>query len=205
MVNIYMLLFYSFCYYVFMKAIRRGTLAFKILKGIGLTGLFLISMSNPRFGVQLLTGFKEYNKREKQKFRESLYYLKKRGLVKIIENSSGGFTAKLSKTGEKMLESIDIDCLELKNKEFDGKWRVVIFDVPVRLNIKRHAFTERLKTLGFIMVQRSVWICPFRCRKELAMLTQFYEIEKYVTYLETSFVDNEEAWKKEFSLIKLVA
>lgn len=41
-------------------------------------------------------------------------------------------------------------------RRWDGKWRVVVFDIPNRLKPAREAMGETLRRMGFVQLQESV-------------------------------------------------
>lgn len=47
-----------------------------------------------------------------------------------------------------------------QNKKWDGKWRVVIFDIEEVKRRVRDKLREKLRSLGFGMLQESVWVTP---------------------------------------------
>lgn len=46
----------------------------------------------------------------------------------------------------------------LQTGEWDGKWRVVVFDIPEDMRKVRNIFRARLKIWGFTPWQKSVWV-----------------------------------------------
>lgn len=187
---------------VSMKRLHKNSLASQVLKVLATTGLILVAASSPFFALDLIRGLKRYRDKEKwKKFYYSLNYLDRRGYVKLTEKENGVLEAKLTRQGEVMIERINFSELKLSEPgKWDGKWRLVIFDVPTRKHKNRRAFAEKLKELGFIMVQKSVWAYPFECYKELAIVRKFYEVEKFVTYLEAVEIEDELAWRGKFNL-----
>ena len=185
-----------------MKLIRRKSLALKILRGVALAGLAVVAASSPHFGINLLKGISRRNsKKEWRKFYYSLRYLNRRGYVQIMGETEVGLTVKITRQGESMLKRVDFDDIKLPTSgQWDGKWRVIIFDVPNKKSKNRLAFTEKLKTLRFIMVQKSVWTYPFECYEAIMILRKFYEIERYVTYLEAVEIEDELNWRGRFNL-----
>lgn len=161
-----------------------------------------MSMTSPYFGVNLIRGFRKYNdKKSWRKFYLSLNYLNRRGYIQIIGRSDKGMTVKVTKEGKDIIRDVDIDSLELKRRgSWDGKWRLIIFDIPVSKNKNRLAFTDRIKKLGFVMIQKSVWAYPFECHEELMILRKFYGIENYVTYCKAIEIEDELSWRKKFNL-----
>jgi len=70
---------------------------------------------------------------------------------------------------------LQIDSLEIKKpKKWDGKWRIVVFDIIEMKKIHREAFRGKLKELGFRPLQKSVWIHPFNCKDEINLLRKFF-------------------------------
>lgn len=62
-----------------------------------------------------------------------------------------------------------------KAKKWDGKWRVVIFDVPESKRHHRNFLRKELKLVGFKELQHSVWITPYDIEKELLCLLKFWQ------------------------------
>ncbi|MDO8591304.1 MAG: hypothetical protein Q7R60_00020 [bacterium] len=180
----------------------KKSLAKKILRGIGLAGLLVVAASSPYFGLNLIKGFKRSNdKKEWRKFYASLDYLNKRGYVRVLEKSDGRLKVKITRKGEDQIKEFDIDSLELKKQEnWDGKWRVIIFDVPVAKNKFRLAFTDKIKDLGFVMIQKSVWAYPYECYEELMILRKYFNIEQCVSYFEAMEIEDERDWRGRFNL-----
>ncbi len=54
-----------------------------------------------------------------------------------------------------------------RQKDWDGKWRVVFFDIPEDLRKVRDDLRTELKKLGFGLWQRSAWLTPFDLTQEL--------------------------------------
>jgi DNA-binding transcriptional regulator PaaX len=55
-------------------------------------------------------------------------------------------------------------------RKWDGHWRVVIFDVPVRYNAKRERLRRYLRRKNFGCLQNSVWITPDPMEEERQIL-----------------------------------
>ena len=177
-------------------------MAKKILRGIGIAGIVALAATSPYFGLNLVKGFKRYNdKKIWRKFYASLNYLDRRGYVRILERGTGNLKVKITRMGEDIIKRINIDDIQLKKQEnWDKKWRVIIFDVPVDKNKYRLAFTEKIKALGFVMIQKSVWAYPYECYEEIMLLRRFYNIEKFVSYFEVIEVEDEREWRGKFNL-----
>ena len=67
--------------------------------------------------------------------------------------------------------------LQTLKDEWDGKWRIVIFDVPEMKRRNRSLLRMELRALGLRELQKSVWITPLNIEKELLSLLQLWDIE----------------------------
>ena len=182
---------------------RRKSFAINVLRTIGIAGIVLIAASNPFFGLNIAKGvIKHYKKKKWRDYYKTMHYLDKRGFVKILGEAKGGqIKVEITKNGESVLKTCQIDELELdKSKIWDGKWRIVVFDVPVYKNKFRTAFTEKLKQLGFILVQKSVWACPYECDEQIMILRKFYEIERFVTIIKSDDIEDDHVWRRKFNI-----
>jgi len=95
----------------------------------------------------------------KPNFRRLFHYcLKKKYLTKESDFKKGKFI--LSKEGAKILRK-KYPKLYYRPKNWDKKIRLVIFDIYELERAKRNQLRKLLKQLGFIMLQKSVWLSPF--------------------------------------------
>jgi len=92
--------------------------------------------------------------------------------------------------------------LEIKKpKKWDGMWRLVIFDIPQLRNAQRNAFRGKLIELGFVPLQKSIWICPYQCGDEMALLRDFFELsEKEIRLITAKNIENDSYFRKIFRL-----
>lgn len=85
--------------------------------------------------------------------------LAKKGLVEGNRNEGLRLTPAGADIKEKLYQE--------RQKEWDGKWRVVIFDVPEKQRKTRDDLRFELKKLGFGSWQKSVWVTPFNLSEKL--------------------------------------
>ena len=122
---------------------------------------------------------KQYKKqKEKQKFSQLIYRLKKNGYIKIknLEQNEGIILTK--KGAEKVLKAK----LKTKDKQKrqDGKWQMIIFDIPEEKRHLRNLLREKLRLLEYKMLQQSIWICPYNVQKETELVLRKYSIDSYI-------------------------
>jgi len=107
----------------------------------------------------------------------------------------------LTKKGEQKVLKYKIDELKITEpKRWDKKWRLVIFDIPNSKKPAREVFRELLKRLGFVQLQKSVFLQPFPCEDEIEFLRLNFGISKFVQTIIISKLENEEFYKQKFNL-----
>lgn len=115
---------------------------------------------------------------DRRRFRNLIYYLKTKGFIKEFREKEK-FGWLLTSLGEERI-------LEIKKKENffkkrkDGKWVMVIFDIPEKLKSKRESFRRKLRFLGFKMLQKSIWICPLDVLKEINNFSERNFLNQYI-------------------------
>lgn len=84
--------------------------------------------------------------------------------TKLVESHHSGQNEylRLTRSGRAKASSQKLDASSsLLNPLWDGKWRVVILDLPESRKDEREALRYLLKKAGFVCLKNSVWISPF--------------------------------------------
>src|SRR3989344_5591963 len=119
----------------------------------------------------------------RQRLREAAHRLTKKGLAEFrMEN--GKKRLRLTSRGERAMNSIWNENYKLKKpRRWDGKWRLVIFDIPE----KRRGIRDRLRALvvrlGFLHLQDSVWVYPYDCEELVTLLKTDLKVGRAVLYI----------------------
>ncbi len=123
--------------------------------------------------------YKKYrNDKNKRKFDNLIYYLKRKGYIKT-KNLEKRKAIILTKEGlSKALRASFI--LEGANKRKDGKWIMLIFDVPEKYKKARNLLKSILINLGYKLFQQSVWISPYDVSDKTEKLLQLHSLDRYV-------------------------
>lgn len=154
-----------------------------VLAMVGLTGILLVGAMAPN----IFSAFGRFNKSrdfDEQQVRRSVYYLRRKGLVKFIKKSNDVCEIRITKKGKIKLAEFSIENMKIEHPDhWDGKWRVVIFDVPERLRDARDAMRRKLKELGLYQLQQSVFIHPHQITSEVLFVGAFFDIERYFEIL----------------------
>jgi phenylacetic acid degradation operon negative regulatory protein len=75
---------------------------------------------------------------------------------------------------------------------WDGKWRIVMFDIPQKYERQRHLFRAKLKTLGFQMIQKSVFVIPYPCEQELSRVCHSLKLLDHVDVIVAETIGSKE-------------
>lgn len=109
--------------------------------------------------------------------------LRIKGLVET-EFNQDKVIIKLSSLGKDFVYS-----RALEESKWDGKWRMVIFDIPESKRKLRSILRYRLKIWGFKQWQKSVWVTKKNLTEKLKVLIKELDLEQWVIIAETSNVN----------------
>lgn len=180
----------------------RGEIVKDILSLLLIGGVVAVAATSPFFGIGLLRALgKKRPSYHRRSVTNAFYRLKKRGLLDIQQRNHQIYIS-LTKEGKRQAGVFQINDLKVKKpKRWDGKWRVVIFDIAELSRIKRDGFRGFLKNLGFRPLQQSVWAQPYECRDEIKLLTGFFGLNtKEVQLLTVEKIGDDRHLRAEFNL-----
>jgi len=133
-----------------------------------------------------------------RQYYSTLQTLRSGGYVKKVNEDQFLITPKAIKK----IRMIKVELSVWEAKEWDGYWRIIIFDIPEKLRSKRAAFRSLIKRKGFVGVQQSVFIAPYANFEELALIRSDLGVEKYISFFlaKSSETDDDRLLKKRFDL-----
>jgi len=130
-------------------------------------------------------------------YGHSVWKMQKRGVVKVISKNGNKFLT-ITKKGELQ---VLLEKARLPGKKiWDGKWRLVMFDIPESSKDKRSVFRSLLKSNNFYKLQASVYISPFPLNREAIRFLQESMLIGYIRILRVDEMDNDKNLKKRFGL-----
>ncbi|MBN1262817.1 MAG: hypothetical protein JW991_00505 [Candidatus Pacebacteria bacterium] len=98
-------------------------------------------------------------------------------IERIIKNGKPYF--RLTGKGSKTLKR-DFLIFKLRERKWDENWTVVFFDIPEKKRSIREQLVQKLKSLGFGQIQRSVYLSPFDLGSDLADFISFKKMAAWV-------------------------
>jgi CRISPR-associated endonuclease Cas2 len=174
-----------------------------VLCGIALGGVAFATAAAPNVlgALGQLRKYKQYKEYSDSTVRNATYRLQKKKFVRIKRYKNGKVVVQLTNTGKKRVKEFMEDYIQIQEqKQWDKKWRIVIFDVPTEKDRERVEFRRRIKSIGFYQVQKSVWAYPYPCEDELLALAAMLEIEDFIEILTVKRMLHEQELKEHFSL-----
>lgn len=177
-----------------------ATLTRVVLAVLLIAGTLTVAVMAPNI-FSVMGKRKRFRKYTNQQIRAALYGLRRRNIVEFVKEEDDEITIKLNYKEKDKIKKFAFDILSIsKQKIWDGKWRVVIFDVPVQFNAARRAMMLKLKELGFYQLQKSVWLHPYPCEDEILFVASIFNIEKFINILVVEKILKEADLKKTFKL-----
>lgn len=122
---------------------------------------------------------------KKASLAQALKRLREKGFIeRVTERDEGKIILRLTEAGREflLLEKSDDEI------EWDGKWRVVVFDIPEKQRTIRNILRSRLKMWGFSPWQQSVWASKKNITAKLRNLVKELDIEDWVLVIESDNV-----------------
>ena len=147
---------------------------------------------------QLTKEYLQNREADRIDFSRKIYYLKRQGYIKTFIQNKKRYV-ELTRKGRTKLKTVSIEKIIIKRpKKWDGKLRVVIFDLPKKFNREREIFREKLKNLFFVRIQKSVYMHPFKCTAEISEIVQRLGIRDYVLVMISDAIQSERKIIEEF-------
>ncbi|KKW27293.1 MAG: Phenylacetic acid-responsive transcriptional repressor [Candidatus Kaiserbacteria bacterium GW2011_GWB1_52_6] len=136
--------------------------------------------------------------------RATYRYRRKLAVERLEESGfirSRGGRLSITKAGRGALgEIIGITRSFLDTKKWDGKWRIIAFDIPEKFAKLRNNIRDVLKKAGFAKLQQSIWIFPHECEDFAQLLKEESQLSRYILYGVLDRIEDEGRLKRLFKL-----
>ena len=167
-----------------------------------LAGASLSLTKSPKRYFKILRNLpKEWREIKRRRLNEIVKEFYNDRLVWFRESKEWLAEIVLTKDGETKAIRFKVDEIKIKKPaKWDGEWRVVIFDIPERFKKAREALRNKLKDLGFVKLQESVFVFPYECEDEIDFVTEVFLIRPFVRFMRVKSFTNEEKLRVNFGL-----
>ncbi len=115
--------------------------------------------------------------------------LRRQQLVEV-SHVDGLVTLQLSVKGIHRLQRAEVSELTIPTPSaWDGRWRMVIFDLPREHAHQRYVLTTHLRQLGFVMLRDSTWLHPYPCFDVVDTIVRYCGVARAITTAEVTHLD----------------
>ena len=166
-----------------MTKFKKSTIAKCVLATLAVGGVITIAAIAPN-SLQMLKMFGVDKKRYKsQSVYRTLKRMEKQNIIEIVKETDNKTTIFITKNGKNKLIEHDIDNMEIKKPaKWDGKWRIISFDIPEKQKTAREALRMKLKDFDFYHLQKACLPVLFPAK------TKFILCQKYLKYENISLI-----------------
>lgn len=180
------------------KRKRRRDLKYGILAAVKLAGIMGIALVAPNAPQALhKLGLFPTSPMDSSTVGRTRRRLIKSGL--LVEKDG---RMRLTKRGMTQLALLESRYVLHKRPKWDGRWRVLVFDVPEYRKTVRDKIRRTLMHIGFVRLQDSVWVYPYDCEDLILLLKADFKIGKDVLYMIVDEMEGDGALRREFHLLK---
>ncbi|HEY4497186.1 MAG TPA: hypothetical protein VJC20_00285 [Candidatus Paceibacterota bacterium] len=152
----------------------KQEIAADALKWLAVGGVVVAAVMAPNAVGTLVRTFPRRNQYPRKHTYNAFYRLYKTGCLEI-EKKNHQIYILLNEKGRRRAGRLQMNHLKIKKpKRWDGKWRIIIFDIAHTNRLKREALRGFLKRLEFYLLQKSVWVYPYDCSDEIETLKDFF-------------------------------
>lgn len=182
-----------------MKRFTRNEMKEILLTTLLAVGFLTIAVAAPN-AVQIFKYFLPNNTRDKTKIKRSIARLEDEGLIrsKLVDGEEQYI---LTETGRVRAMRYQLYSMKIKEQpKWDGLWRIVMFDIPESKRTARLAINLALKKLGCVQYQKSVFITPYPCTKEIDFAGSCFGARGHIKIITAKEIENEATIKKVFRI-----
>ena len=144
--------------------------------------------------------WKEWKQFNKRYLRQAIQRLNYQKMVEIVDKGDYG-EVKLTENGRKKIMRMGLESLKItKPDRWDGRWRMVFYDVFDGRKKIREKFRQYLKGAGFYPLQKSVYLHAYPCEREIEFLKYFLGIAGEVRIVIAEKIENDKEFRDFFAL-----
>jgi DNA-binding transcriptional regulator PaaX len=151
---------------------RRVRMKNLLLRSLAAAGVISIALVAPKM-TRLLKELDRPAKSRTQLYRrisQGISRLERDGLV-TVSGEHGDRRVKITEKGLALMEEIEFGDYAIPEPAFwDGKWRVIVFDINEKRRRTRNQLRRLLDGAGFVRIQDSVWIYPYPCDEFISLV-----------------------------------
>ena len=111
-----------------------------------------------------------------------------------------GIVVRITDKGRVQMLKYKLEKMKRPEEKWDGKWRMVFFDIAELERGKRDRLRIYLRQLGMERMQESVWVSPYNIFNQVKYLREVLDIPHGVKMAELNWIENEVDLKEIFEI-----
>lgn len=144
--------------------------------------------------------WKEWKMFNKKYLRQAIRKLEKKKIIEVIDQGTFG-EVRLTEDGRKKVFKMGLESLKIsKPDRWDGKWRMVFYDVFDYKKGTREKLRGYLKGAGFYPLQKSVYLHAYPCEQEIEFLKYFLGLSGAVRIVLAEKIENDQEFRDYFGI-----
>jgi len=144
--------------------------------------------------------FQETTPKLEQRVHETVSRMRRKRLIEFRE-IRGKRYPRLTKRGEEHMRHLQTGVIQIaKPRVWDGKWRIVIFDIRENQSSVRTKVRRLLQQLGFLQLQKSVWVHPYDCEELIALIKADLHVGRNILYIIADVIEYDKPLRDYFKL-----
>jgi len=136
-----------------------------------------------------------------RRISQAISRLQAKGLLERVTAGSG-VRLQLTKMGSAAAEKMEaMESIRVRiPTQWDGKWRIVIFDVWESRRGLRDRLRILLQKTGFVKIQNSVWVLPYDCEELFVFMRTELRLGNGVLYIVADEIEHDKKLRQHFKL-----
>lgn len=182
------------------RSAHKHDVAKDILTIIHLGNLLTPAMFNPDRLRQTVHKYWRLSRHSPSQLRRSLKYLVNHQLIRV-KDEEGFKVFALTNKGSRKVTRFELEDMAISIPlKWDGKWRLVLFDIPETKKSARNTLSLTLRSLGLYKLQDSVWVHPYPLEKAIATLRHALDLSDHIRLIVADSIENDQQLKEHFHL-----
>lgn len=171
-----------------MKKLKRGEIIRTILIILAAATIVVTVAALPNLALTMKLLPRSVRKRF---VLQSIWRMQSRGLI-YVHGTGQKKTLSLTAEGKQRADFEELTLPRYTQNLSKEGWFVVSFDIPETHGGARKALTRKLQEIGFFKFQKSSYVYPRSCVKEIECIRNYFQVKKYITYFNVLHFEPEE-------------
>lgn len=180
---------------------RRGQLERTALTALATVGMAGIAIAAPN-ALQLLRKFDPtwIDRSPTRRLRSVANQLYRKGYIEWVSDERKK-RMRITEKGKRHLDSAVLSGKRLpRPKRWDGKWRLVVFDIKESRRPTRNKVRSIVRNFGFELLQQSIWVYPYDCEEVIALLKNELKLGRELLYIIADAIEHDKPLRQRFGL-----